>query len=288
MGSREDGQWGLDPILVVQHRPGGSALPAAYRLGLLLGKMGARTHSRGGCWQAGLGAPFDFGGLMIAISDCPGLVRERAAPSSMQQIRLLVVDDHAAVRRGLRELLDEQQDFRVVDVVSSAEGALSVAEREPLDVAVVDYQLGGRNGLWVSRKLKRLPHPPRVVIYSAYFDGVLAAAAVVAEADGLVSKGGIGSELCDVVRSVAGGRSLLPMVPWHVAEVMRRRLSGEEQAIFGMTRAGIAPAEIAKTLRISVAGLESRMWEMLHKLETIDVELPTSGRARARAAVRAR
>jgi two-component system response regulator DevR len=225
---------------------------------------------------------------MIAIADCPELVSERATPSSMQQIRLLVVDDHPAVRRGLRELLDEQQDFRVVDVVSSAEEALLVAEREPLDVAVVDYKLGGRNGLWVSRKLKRLPHPPRVVIYSAYVDGVLAAAAVVAEADGLVSKGGVGSELCDAVRIVACGRSLLPMVPWQVAEVLRHRLSGEEQAIFGMARAGIAPAEISKTLRISVAGLESRMWEIMHKLETIDVEPPTAGRASAREAVRAR
>jgi len=60
-----------------------------------------------------------------------------------------------------------------------------VAKREPIDVAVVDYQLAGRNGLWLSRKLKRLPLPPAVLIYSAYTDGVLAAAAVVAEADAL-------------------------------------------------------------------------------------------------------
>ena len=76
----------------------------------------------------------------------------------------------------------------------------------PIDVAVVDYQLGSRNGLWLSRKLKRLPRPPRVVIYSAYCDGPLAATSVVAEADGLVSKGGIGAELCDTVRAVAHGQ----------------------------------------------------------------------------------
>jgi DNA-binding NarL/FixJ family response regulator len=72
------------------------------------------------------------------------------------------------------------------------------------------------------------------------------------------------------------------MVPWQVAEVMRRRLDSEEQAIFGMARAGIARAGIAKTLGISASGLESRMWEMLQKLETMEVERPTPHRAGAR------
>ena len=130
------------------------------------------------------------------------------------QIRLLAVDDHPAVRRGLRELLEDQPDFRVISVVSSAEEAMIVAEGEQLDVAVVDCQLGDRNGLWVSRKLKRLRRPPRVLIYSAYCDGLRAAAAVVAHADGLVSKGGLGSELCDAVRAVANGRKLLPVGGW--------------------------------------------------------------------------
>lgn len=207
---------------------------------------------------------------MIAVADevtrKPGGGRATSTP-----IRVLVVDDHAAVRRGLRELLEDQLDFRVIAEVSSAEEAMTVAERDELDVAVVDYQLQGRSGLWVSRKLKRLARPPGVIIYSAYCDGMLAAAAAVAGADGLVSKGGLGSEVCEAIRSVAGGRSRLPMVPWQLAEVMRQRLDGEEQAIFGMARAGIEPVEIAKILRISESGLDSRMWEMLHKLETMDV-----------------
>ncbi len=209
-----------------------------------------------------------------------------ALQATMDPIRLLVVDDHAAVRRGLRELLQDQPDFRVIDVVSSAEEAMSVAEREELDVAVVDYQLGGRNGLWVSRKLKRLPRAPRVVIYSAYCDGLLGAAAVVAEADGLVSKGGLGSELCEAIRRVAGGRLLLPLVPLWLAELIRRRFDTEEQAIFGMSLAGIASVEIAETLRISESGLESRLGEMLRKLETMDME--STDRGGARSVVRAR
>ena len=227
---------------------------------------------------------------MIAIDEDTALevVNENGPRATAGPIRLLVVDDHAAVRRGLRELLADQTDFRVIDAVPSTEEAMSVAEREELDVAVVDYQLGGRNGLWVSRKLKRLPRPPRVVIFAAYCDGLLAAAAVVAEADGLVSKGGLGSELCDAIRSVAGGRSLLPMVPWRLAEVMRRRLDGEEQAIFGMSRAGIPQVEIAKTLGISETGLESRMLKMLHKLETMHWDPTIFRRGAERSVLRAR
>ena len=78
-------------------------------------------------------------------------------------LRLLVVDDHPAVRAGLRQLLDDQADFEVAAAVATADEALAIAEREPIDVAVVDYQLGGRNGLWVSRKLKRLSPAPRRV-----------------------------------------------------------------------------------------------------------------------------
>jgi two-component system response regulator DevR len=208
-----------------------------------------------------------------------GSARDSAVLATVEPIRLLVVDDHPAVRRGLSELLADQSDFRVIGAVGSAEEAMAIAEREPLDVAVVDYQLPGRNGLWVSRKLKRLEMPPRVLIYSAYYDGLLAAAAVVAQADGLVSKGGLGTDLCDAVRTVAGGRSSFPTVPWQLAETMRRRLADEEQAIFGMSLAGMAPAEIAQTLGLSSAGLESRLWEMLRKLENLDVDPGTPRRA---------
>lgn len=181
--------------------------------------------------------------------------------------RLLVVDDHAAVRAGLRELLADESDFEVVAAVAIAEEAMAVAEQKPIDVAVVDYQLGGRNGLWVSRKLKRLPRPPAVLIYSAYADSVLSAAAVVAEADGIVSKAGRGSDLCAAVRHLArGGQELPPMPPW-LGDALRQRLNHEEQAIFGMMLAGIELGEIAETLGLSVEVLDSHLWAMMHRLE---------------------
>jgi DNA-binding NarL/FixJ family response regulator len=182
-------------------------------------------------------------------------------------IRCLLVDDHPAVRMGLRELLNAEPDFAVLDAVATAESAVAFAERNELDVAVVDYQLGGRSGLWVSRKLKRLSNPPAVLIYSAFSDYLLAAASVVAEADGLVSKAALGSVLCDRIREAASGASQLPVVPPSLADGMRRRLESEEQVIYGMLLAGIATEQIAVTLELSRGEMESRLGAMLRKLE---------------------
>jgi len=187
-------------------------------------------------------------------------------------LRVLVVDDHPAIRSGVRQLLDQQPDMAVVEAVASAEEALAIAERQPLDLAVVDYQLGGRSGLWLSRKLKRLMPAPRVVVYSAYCDGPLAAACVVAEADALVSKSTVGSKLCDALRVVARGGTRLPFVPPALGNAMRRRLDTEDQAIFGLLLAGIDRVEAAETLRIDPADVDLRMWGMLRTLEGLRAE----------------
>jgi CheY-like chemotaxis protein len=112
---------------------------------------------------------------------------------AFRETTVLIVDDHPAVQLGLRLLIEDEPDFELSAVTSSSESAMSIAEREPVDVVVADYHLRSRNGLWLCGQLKRLPDPPRVLIYSAYADGLLAAGCVAAEADGLVSKGGVGS-----------------------------------------------------------------------------------------------
>ena len=207
---------------------------------------------------------------MITIHEHPAPITAPdllASSDEPARLRLIVVDDHPAIRLGLLQLLDDQPDFVVVDAASSAEEARSLAEREPIDVAVVDYQLGSRSGLWLTRMLKRLEPAPSVVIYSAYSDGPLSAACVVAGADGLVSKGTVGAELCHAVRAVSRGHSRLPLVPPTLAGAMRRRLGADEQAIFGMLLAGIDASEIADTLGMSSQALDRRRWAMLHKLE---------------------
>lgn len=216
---------------------------------------------------ANLGGGIDQGDAMINAAESHVRRAGEGLEESARQTRLLIVDDHPAVRAGLRDLLEDQPEFTVWAAVATAEEALAIAEREPIDVAVVDYQLGSRNGLWLSRKLKRLPSPPFVLIYSAYADDVLAAAAVVAEADAIVSKGGLGAELCDQIRRMARGHSgLRPVPPW-LGDAIRSRFDHQEQAIFGMLLAGIPLGEIAETLDLSDPGLDARLSAMLRKLQ---------------------
>ena len=204
---------------------------------------------------------------------------DRSVPDQrLRQIRLMVVDDHPAVRLGLVQLLEGQRDFSVDVVCINAEGPVAQAELMEIDVAVVDYHLGGRNGLWACRRLKQLEQPPRVIIYSAFANDHLAACCVVAGADGVLNKGGLGSELCDAVRSVAHGRRVLPRASRPMADMLRRRLDDPEQRIFGMLMAGIPRSEIGRTMGMSQRELSSREGGMLRKLELLPGEAGSSGR----------
>jgi DNA-binding NarL/FixJ family response regulator len=193
-----------------------------------------------------------------------------AGEAAQSPIRCLVVDDHPAILAGLRGLLASEPDFDLVDALDTAEEAADRAEQVALDVAIVDYQLPGHSGLWLSRKLKRLPDPPAVLIYSAFSDYLLAAACVVAEADGLLSKSALGSDLYTAIRRAATGLSRLPPVAPTLADSLRRRFDSLEQAIFGLLLAGIGRDEIARTLHIDVTEIETRQWAMLRKLERLD------------------
>ena len=191
--------------------------------------------------------------------------KPRAA--DVTQIRVLVVDDHPAVRAGARLLIDDQPDMRVVAEASSVDEALGRLE-SPFDVAIVDYHLGdGRDGLSLTADLKRLRPPPRVLIYSAFADGALAVSAVIAGADGLLSKHELGQELCRAVRRLARDLHHLPAVTASVADVMRSRLEPRDKAIFGMLLHGIAPDVIAERLSITDEELHSRSAIMLRALK---------------------
>jgi DNA-binding NarL/FixJ family response regulator len=161
----------------------------------------------------------------------------------------------------------------VAAVATTAEAAIGQAERGRVEVAVVDYQLGGRNGLWVTRKLKALPRPPGVVMFSAFANDHLAAGCAVAGADALLNKGSLGDELCNAIRLVRRGRKLLPRVPRPMADLLRRRLEDDEQLTFGMMLAGIPSVEIVKAMRISERELAARKAAMLVKLEALPGEL---------------
>jgi DNA-binding NarL/FixJ family response regulator len=126
--------------------------------------------------------------------------------------RVLLVDDHAAVRAGVEALLAREPDLEALPSVAAPNGAIAALHISRPDVVVVDHHLRTGDGLTLTRKLKAVRRPPAVLIYTATADAALTVAAVVAGADGVVSKGGEGDELCEAVRCVAEGRPVRPPV----------------------------------------------------------------------------
>lgn len=182
-------------------------------------------------------------------------------------IHVLLVDDHPAVRVGARKLIDEQPDMTVVAEAASVAQALA----EPptgIDVAVVDYQLGGgADGLALTIHLKQLALPPPVLIYSAFADNALAAAAVIAGADGLLGKQALGEELCLAIRRLARGKRYLPAVTPALARAVAAGLGPDDQALVGMLLHGVDRADVADQLGVTLPQLDGRCAGILRALK---------------------
>jgi DNA-binding NarL/FixJ family response regulator len=193
-------------------------------------------------------------------------------------IRVLLVDDHPAVRLGLADLLDGEEGIELAGAAAGAREMLVEALRVTPDIAVVDYQLGDgqTDGLALCRMLKGLPRPPRVLVYSAYADSRLAVTALVAGADGVISKSSLGTEVAWAIRALAQGRRLLPPITPSVVGSLRDRLGPLDQAILGMLMRGVSEADISRALDLPPERLSHRRWEMLRVLGALPDREPIS------------
>lgn len=119
--------------------------------------------------------------------------------------RILIVDDHYIVRRGLCELLGRQPGFEIGAAVSNAQQALDVARQEPFDLAIVDISLGEVDGIELTGKL-RAEHPELIVLVLSMHDEALYAdRAAGAGAAGFVAKQRAGEMLLPAIENVLKG-----------------------------------------------------------------------------------
>lgn len=181
-------------------------------------------------------------------------------------IRMLVVDDHAAVRAGLIGLLRREPGLVPIGAVGTVADALSAARNLEPQVALIDFQLPDGDGLTLCRELKLLPRPPRVLIYSAFARPALAVAATLAGADGLIDKGVEVDELFDAIRSVGRGEQALPMLEPEMVTRCTARLDPDDVSIFGMLMSGTTIADVATVLASDEQRVEDRLRAMLRDL----------------------
>ena len=178
---------------------------------------------------------------------------------------MALVDDHAAVRAGLRAILADEPRIDVVATAATAVEAYEKIKREQPDLAILDYNLPGEDGISLCFRLKSLPSPPRVLILSAFADDTLAVMATVAGADGVMSKGAR-IDLYETAAALVAGEMLTPEISPQVLEATGSKLDPEDLPILGMLVHGVPAGDIAETLNVEPAWLAVRTWGILERL----------------------
>jgi DNA-binding NarL/FixJ family response regulator len=180
-------------------------------------------------------------------------------------IKVLVVDDHPAVRTGIEAVLRAEPGLVPIGSCATLDHAQHEIERSKPSVVIVDYELQDGNGLDLCLQTTRAGES-RTLVYSAYSERVLVAAALLAGADGLLHKSAGAEELCDAIRCAARGIRLFPPVTRDVLEVCGARLDPEDLPILGMLIEGTPRSDIAEVLRLEQSELELRLEHMVRRL----------------------
>jgi DNA-binding NarL/FixJ family response regulator len=188
----------------------------------------------------------------------------RGASMSDDTIRVILADDHAMVREGLRLLLRTASDIAIVGEAADGATAVALAQRFAAHVVVLDLDMPGSDGVTALRELQRTAPQVRVLILTMHAEREHLVQLLETGARGYLTKDAASRDLVEAIRVVASGdvyvrptaaRMLASaVVPQRAAETSRGRfktLSNREQTILRMVAQGYSGAEIARELRIS-------------------------------------
>jgi len=191
-------------------------------------------------------------------------------------IRVFLLDDHEVVRRGVRELLDAEDDIAVVGEADTAERALARIPATHPDVAILDVRLPDGDGIAVCREIRSAHDEIACLILTSFSDDDALTQAVIAGAAGYLLKQIRGTDIVDAVRRVARGGSLLdPAVAERIAERLRRppvederlaRLTGQERKILALIADGLTNRQIADELHLAEKTVKNYVSNLLAKL----------------------
>lgn len=199
-------------------------------------------------------------------------------------IRLLLADDHAIVRAGLRALLESETDIDVIGEAGTAEEAIRFCATTPVDLVLMDLRFGpGKSGVDATRALCAQPNPPHVLVVTNYDTDADILSAVEAGASGYLLKDTPPPELLAAVRSAAAGDSVLsPAIASKLMTRVRKpetSLSPREIEVLKLVASGKSNREIGKELFLSETTVKSHLVHIFGKL---GVKSRTSAVARAR------
>jgi DNA-binding NarL/FixJ family response regulator len=197
----------------------------------------------------------------------------------MDTIRVLLADDHAVVRQGTRELLEQQEDLEVVAEASDGQEAVQLALKERPDVVVMDFAMPKLNGIEATRQIKAVAPNIAVLVLTAYDSEQYIFAFLAAGAAGYLLKDVSVDQLVRAIRSVHAGESILhpaitrkvinrfaQPVESHRAPTGPEAITERELEVLRLAARGLSNRDIALQLGISVRTVQTHLSNVFNKM----------------------
>ena len=198
-------------------------------------------------------------------------------------IRVLLVDDHPVVRRGLAALLGTLDDFEVIGEAEDGETAVRQAQLDRPDVVLMDVRMPGMGGVEATRRIREAVPEVAVLVLTMYDEDATVFTAMQAGARGYLLKGAEQDEIADAIKAVARGQAIFgPGIavrllehfahppPLVAADEPFPELTPRERAILGLLSQGRRTTEIAATLHLSPKTVSNNLTTIFVKLEVTD------------------
>lgn len=197
----------------------------------------------------------------------------------MPQIRILIADDHVIIRSGLRLLLEQQPDFKVVAEANDGREALQMASKFHPEVAILDIGMPGLNGIEATRQIVAQEPATQVVILSMHADEGYVLRALKAGAKAYIVKNSAEADLIRAVRAVAEGKSFFSpviskmLLEDYVRQVREKEvedsydlLTPREREVLQLVAEGRSNKDVANVLNLSLHTVETHRGNILEKL----------------------
>jgi DNA-binding NarL/FixJ family response regulator len=192
-------------------------------------------------------------------------------------MKILLTDDHAVVRHGLKQILADEFKQATFGEARNAQEALNKVWKEKWDVVVLDITMPGRSGLEVLREIKKTKPKLPVLVLSMHPEGQFAVRVLKRGASGYMTKESAPEELVGAIKKVlAGGRYVSPSVAEKLANYLsggeaqkspQEKLSDREFQVLRLIASGKIVSEIAKDLSLSVKTISTYRARILEKME---------------------
>ena len=191
-------------------------------------------------------------------------------------IKVLVVDDHAIIRKGLKQILDDTDDMRVTGEADCGMQAINMAQSEPYDIVLLDISLPDKHGVEVLKQLK-LNHPPlSVLMLSMHAEDQYAVRSMKAGASGYLNKQSAPSQLVDAIRQVGKGKryisnelaqQLAEGLSEGFQELLHQTLSNREYQTLCLLASGKKLSEMAEIMSLSAKTVSVYRARLLDKMK---------------------